>query len=90
MLGNDRAQLPKDTQSNRYATIREIGEEFEIVATGCLLPTVEALQHGLIQAYREYYRLHSKTYEETYHKKFQDFANKLHEESLQLLNEVNK
>ncbi len=90
MLGQDRNQLPKDAKSDRYATIREIGDEFEIVATGCQMPEIEALQAELIVAYKQYYRLHSKTYEETYKKDFKDFVRKIYTEILQLYNEVNK
>lgn len=90
MLGNDRQQLPKDAESNRYATIKEIGDEFEIVATGLQMPEIEALQIELIKAYKQYYREHSKTYEQTYHKKFIDFVTKTLTDIQNLHNEVSK
>lgn len=80
MLGQDRKQLPKNDKNQVSVSVTEDGHEFEIVATGCQMPEIEALQLELVRAYEAYLRDNKEIYKKTYNKDFKDFLLTLQEQ----------
>jgi hypothetical protein len=87
-LGNDRKQLPKLPDLKCYFPVTDEGKELEIIATGCLMPTIEDMQLDLISAYKEYYQAHKEYYKENYNKDFKDFLLRLHNDLTNLITHI--
>lgn len=60
--------------TSKALPISVLGTKIDILAVGCQMPELEALQSALIEAYIKYGRLHNETYHNTYFgKEFLDF-----------------
>lgn len=69
----DDRQLIKNAANDLGLPTFLTGTQVETSNMGCQLPTLEALQHALIDAYGLYGSTHSDRYREEYNKEFLDF-----------------
>ena len=73
------AAYVKLPNTSKALPIAHTGTEVDVVAVGCQMPELEALQGALIEAYIKYGRLHKETYHNTYSgKEFLDFLKETH------------
>lgn len=66
---------------DRYVPVIKDGIEILTTNVGCQLPTLEAAQLALLDAYRTYYLVHRDMYKKTYNKPFIDFIRKVKDET---------
>lgn len=76
-LGLSLDNLPKDTSTNRYLPLTLRDTQVSVLAVGCQMPTIEALQLELIESYRYYLINHSNVYNKTYSKIFLNFLKEI-------------
>lgn len=72
-LGKDQPGLYKLPNTDKVLPVSIMGTDIDVLAVGCQMPTIEALQHQLIDAYKEYKTKHTDIYKETYEKDFTQF-----------------
>lgn len=72
-LGKDQPGLCKLPNTDKVLPVSIMGTDIDVLAVGCQMPTIEALQNQLIDAYKEYKAKHTDTYKETYEKDFTQF-----------------
>lgn len=73
----DSTSLPKGLECTTYIPVNQRGIEIGCTAVGCQMPTIEACQMSLVEAYRYYFDTYNDNYSQTYSKNFIDFIKQL-------------